>query len=329
MREQLAGAVTCLAVALAATACSESSRSAGEPPADGGNEAGAAGESAGGQGGAVTSPPPIGGHGGYGGAGAGGSEPQSTVRVMTLNLLSFVLAGNADARTEIVADAINQYQPDFVALQEVAQSITEPNRAQVLAQATGYHWSWSVAHDFAVYQEGTGYLSRWPVSWEETIELPHGDIGGTFKRVTIGAGLATPHGELAFYSTHAALDPQEHVKADQALATWQLMVAHDNGAPAFLGGDMNADPETLAMRFLRGEAEYEGHQSDLIDAWTTANPGDPGWTSTSDAPERRIDYIYLRSAGSATVTSCELVLTTPVGDLYASDHLGVMCDFAW
>jgi endonuclease/exonuclease/phosphatase family metal-dependent hydrolase len=201
------------------------------------------------------------------------------------------------------------------------------NRAEAIAAATGYQWDWKVAHDVAVYQEGTGFVSRWPVLWTEAIDLPHGEFGIT-KRVTIGAGIDTPYGELAFFSSHATLSPDEAVKADQALATWQLMSAHDNGQPAFLGADMNAEPGTLAMRMLRGEATHDGYTGDLLDAWTAANPSLEGLTNPSDAPDKRIDYVYVRNSDAAAI-SCELVLTAPVDGLYASDHLGVMCDVSW
>ena len=103
-----------------------------------------------------------------GGAGVGGGTTGKTLRVMTVNLLTFVTGGSADERTQMVADAVIQRQPDVVALQEIAQSLTVSNRAEALAQLTGYAWGWQQAHDFGLYQEGTGYLSRWPVAWTES-----------------------------------------------------------------------------------------------------------------------------------------------------------------
>jgi endonuclease/exonuclease/phosphatase family metal-dependent hydrolase len=93
---------------------------------------------------------------------------------------------------------------------------------------------------------------------------------------------------------------------------------------------MNSEPGNLAMRFFRGEAEHEGMTGNLIDSWMAANPGEDGFTMSSSNPEKRIDYIYLvpGSEKPAEVVSCELMFSEPVGGLYASDHLGVLCEFS-
>jgi endonuclease/exonuclease/phosphatase family metal-dependent hydrolase len=65
--------------------------------------------------------------------------------------------------------------------------------------------------------------------------------------------------------------------------------------------------------------------ADYVDAWVATNPSDPGFTNPSDEPDQRIDYVYARGA---TPVSCELILVDPVNGLRASDHLGVVCDFA-
>jgi endonuclease/exonuclease/phosphatase family metal-dependent hydrolase len=295
-----------------------------------GDAGGADGSTSAGVGGAGGASISDGGQAAVGGSGGepatGGGAPEATVRVMTVNLLTFITAGEAEARTAMVAQAINELEPDVVALQEIAESYDTSNRAEALAQATGYEWGWEVAHDFGLYKEGTGFLSRWPVSWTDAITLPHGDLGGTVDRVTLGAGVQTPQGDIAFFSSHATLDSNESHKADQALATWGLMNDHApaGSMPAFLGADMNAEPATLAMTFLRGDASHEGQTGDLTDAWLSANPSDPGLTNPAPEPDKRIDYIYARGA---TVTGCELVLTMPEENLQASDHYGVVCDF--
>lgn len=263
-----------------------------------------------------------------GGSGATGGSAPVDLRVLTINLKTPVTGGDdVETRTQIVIDAIDLLQPDFVALQEVTVTSSSTNRAEAIADATGYEWGWYVTHDFVVYQEGPGYLSRWPVSWTETVDLPHDDLGGTVTRVTLGVGLQTPHGELSFFSSHATVDPDEQVKADQALASWQFVHSKDNGLPAFFAGDLNAEPDSLAMQFLRGEATHDGMTGDFTDAWLEVNASDPGYTIPSDAPERRIDYIYM-APSSASVVACELVFDEAVEGVYASDHIGVLCDFA-
>jgi endonuclease/exonuclease/phosphatase family metal-dependent hydrolase len=92
---------------------------------------------------------------------------------------------------------------------------------------------------------------------------------------------------------------------------------------------MNSVPDTLPMRFLRGETPYQGATGDLSDAWKTMNPKDPGFTDPSSGPQDRIDYIYVipGPTGAPKVQSCRLVLDKPVNGIYASDHIGVLCTF--
>ena len=125
-------------------------------------------------------------------------------------------------------------------------------------------------------------------------------------------------------------DSAETIQADQAADVFQFIQANPSPLAGFFAGDLNADPPDLAMRFLRGEASHEGVTGNLIDAWMAANPGDEGFTQPSHEPDQRIDYIYLvpGTEKSAEVVSCELMFTEQVGGLYASDHLGVLCEYS-
>src|SRR5690606_1484319 len=115
-------------------------------------------------------------------------------------------------------------------------------------------------------------------------------------------------------------------RADQAVEALAFARAqHEPGVPAYLAGDLNAPPDELAMRVLRGEASHEGTTGDLTDAWLQATTT-PGYTIPSDAPERRIDYIYA-FPDAGTATTCATVLAQPVDGIRASDHLGVLCQF--
>lgn len=67
-----------------------------------------------------------------------------------------------------------------------------------------------------------------------------------------------------------------------------------------------------------------------------ADPGDPGFTwhhrngyqADSPIPDSRIDFVLVGSAraGRSRVRSTRLAGDTPVGDIWASDHLAVVTD---
>lgn len=259
-------------------------------------------------------------------------DPPASFLVLTINLKNPLL-GQADAekRLQIVADTIVDRQPDVVALQEVTREEEgQPSFAEKLAGMTGYEWVWE--YTFTVpflFEEGLGILSRWPVVWSGSQFLPHTDLV-LFQRKVLGTRLATPHGDMQFFCSHMTTDSNETVKADQALAVYQFIGTHPSPLPGFLAGDLNAKPDTLAMRFLRGEAEYQGVTGDLSDAWLTVHPDEDGFTMESNNPTKRIDYIYQvpGKESTAEATSCEIVFDKTVGGLYASDHLGVLCGFS-
>jgi endonuclease/exonuclease/phosphatase family metal-dependent hydrolase len=264
------------------------------------------------------------------GDGAGDPGQAATFKVLTINL-KHPLTGLDEAlvRLQIVADVINQRQPDVVALQEVVQEDEDPSLAEQLAGLTGYEWFWQYTYTVPLlFNEGIAVLSRWPIVWTDATTLPHLDLV-IFTRQVLGARVDSPHGEIQIFCSHMTTDSDASKKADQALAVYEFIQANPSTRAGFLAGDLNAEPDTLAMRFFRGEAEHEGVTGNLIDAWAAINPGQDGFTIPSNAPDRRIDYVYVipGTSTSASVDSCEIMFAEQVDGLYASDHLGVMCTF--
>lgn len=248
----------------------------------------------------------------------------------TFNLLNpanpFSDAGDVNKRTQIVIDAIEEHQPDLVALQEVVDSFLVPNRAEFIAQATGYEWAWQLEYSVVLYDEGIAILSKWPIIETSSIELPHKDLV-LFTRYVLGVRVDTPVGETDFYCTHMTVGGTESQSADQAKAAFEFITEESAGVPAFFAGDLNAEPDTLAMRFLRGESMHDLVKGDFTDGWMATNPDDPGWTIDSSDPHDRIDYIYIAATASENPepVSCELLFQEPVDGVLASDHIGVSC----
>ena len=253
------------------------------------------------------------------------------VSVLTINLRTPATSPlDLEPRTQMVADWINARQPDFVSLQEVTQSSVYENRAFALAGLTGYFFIWEPTHDFLAMQEGIGVLSRWPIVWNLPIRLPHPEAAGMLNRSILGVRAALPQGEVQFFSSHMTVSEDAIQKVDQAQAAFDFMLLNAAPRAGFFAGDLNATPDSLAMRFLRGDAQHQGRTGNLTDGWLHVLPDDPGFTFPADRPEKRIDYIYLIPGyeNSARVLDCERVLSESVNGVRASDHLGVFCRFA-
>jgi len=254
-----------------------------------------------------------------------------TLLLWTFNLLnpSNPLASGADVhkRTGIVVDAIRAAQPDLVAFQEVVQSGSVPNRARFIAEATGYRWEWHQTYSVLLYDEGIAVLSRHPILETRTRKLPHKDLV-LFERYVLGARVETPAGEVDFYCTHMTAGGSESESADQAVEAWSFVSAESEGVPAFLAGDLNAEPDTPAMRFLRGEESRDGKTGDLADLWLATRPEDPGFTISPGNPHDRIDYIYATPAAMERYepVDCRLIFDERVDAAFASDHIGVECE---
>ncbi|RJO69660.1 MAG: endonuclease/exonuclease/phosphatase family protein [Myxococcales bacterium] len=264
------------------------------------------------------------------------TEP-TVVSVLTFNILNPLNPPslNYDERNRIVADFINEAQPDFAFHQEVAQSAIMVNRAQMLAELTGYYYHWEMTHDIPyVFEEGIAILSKWPIVGFASATLPHEEFGGLtgdmFTRSVLGVTAQAPWGEMNVFCSHMTISLDHIKKADQAVAIVNFIAGYPSPTLGFFGGDLNATPETLAMQVLRGDAEHTGVRGNFIDSWLAVNGSDPGYTSTAQDPTSRIDYIYVVPGSETPVEtlSCERVFTEPVGGLWPSDHLGIFCQYA-
>ena len=145
---------------------------------------------------------------------------------------------------------------------------------------------------------------------------------------------------MPFVTTH--LNWKLHhgwVRERQVLALATLVEEWSAGLelPPVLVGDLNADPDSNEVRFLSGLASLEGRSTCLHDAWRVAGDGSPGYTWDNRnpyahygfEPDRRIDYIFVGPAdvhGRGWIDSAELAFSEPRGEVFASDHFGVVAE---
>jgi endonuclease/exonuclease/phosphatase family metal-dependent hydrolase len=260
------------------------------------------------------------------------------VRVLTLNLWGE--QPPLDRRLEIVTEACRALAPDVVALQEVrVVPGTVPNTAGTLAAALGWSWVFEVATPWGGGDEGLAILSRLPIARHAHAELPH--AVPTERRIVLGAGIETPHGELAVFTTHLNYRLAEGVKReDQVVAVDAFAAAWESKLPKILVGDFNAVPESDEIRFLRGQHTSGGRRTFWQDAWVRCHGAEAGLTWARRNPctarlgwlelDRRIDYVFVSPLfrdGRGAIRDCRIVLDEPDADgCFGSDHFGLLAE---
>jgi endonuclease/exonuclease/phosphatase family metal-dependent hydrolase len=256
--------------------------------------------------------------------------------LLTLNLANYDDHPDWPQRLQIMVDAIVAAQPDVIAVQEVRFDPSQPTTeasyqsmaeqlVYLLDQQASYAGLSIVSQPLMFYPdpsdqypapppatqlwEGLAILSRLPIVQTGAIFLsqPGSDRN---RRGTQHAAVTSGDTTVHVFNTHFALDAID--QASNAVETIAYLAGFSG--PQILVGDLNAIPSAPAVAALTAAG--------LTDAWASLEPGAYGYTWPSNDPAKRIDYGFVNAALSAQ--SVELVLTQPVGGIYASDHLGLV-----
>jgi endonuclease/exonuclease/phosphatase family metal-dependent hydrolase len=189
-----------------------------------------------------------------------------------------------------------------------------------------------------------------PHPLRDAAALPLPGPAGVETRATAFARVDLPHGPMPLFVTHLTYQLHlGHLRCDQVrtLAGQVAELAPIGGPPAVLAGDFNAEPDSDEMRYLRGLTGLAGpttyfadcwHSTrDLVDPSAPSAPATPGYTfdrtnpfaARAHEPPRRIDYVYVRGPDRnlrGEPVACELAFARPHGDIWPSDHFGVVAD---
>jgi endonuclease/exonuclease/phosphatase family metal-dependent hydrolase len=259
------------------------------------------------------------------------------LRCLTLNLWGS--EPPLAARMAVVAQGLRELRPDVVALQEVREVPSDlPNQAETLAQAAGYHRVFAAATPLGGGQEGLAILAREEIVEHGDLELPHARPDE--RRVLLSARVRHEQASVWVHTTHLNYRlTHGKEREDQVLAVEASIASRTTDAPQILMGDFNARPESDEIRWLRGQVTLGGRRTYFQDAWDRFHPGEPGWTWARAnpytaklaflEPDRRIDYIFvtpMRGNGRGTIHACEMVFREPVGQVFASDHFGLLAE---
>lgn len=226
-----------------------------------------------------------------------------TIRVMTFNLH----AGH-DATLQQIGLLIKQYQPDFVALQEVDQNTHRSNCQHQnnrdfiteLAYFSGMEGLFGPTMEFSGGHYGIGLLTRHQFADVHNIKLPRPDTRME-QRGLLQGNFILPDGDtITIACTHLeAFDSISRV----AQAKFLLKHFANPSHPIILAGDFNASPDDDAIRLLTSQ-------------WQDCTAGD--FTFSVNNPNEKIDYIMARPSRAWQVIESQVI---PVE---LSDHYPVI-----
>lgn len=266
----------------------------------------------------------------------------SMLRVATLNIWN--RQGPWQERARLIRRDLLSLGADLVGLQEVLSLETEPARdqAQELAEGLGYEVAFGSAWEVGGGMHfGNALLSRHPIRAQQVFRLP--DLGSGETRCLLHCTVEHPQASIPVFVTHLNWKLHHgYVRLRQvAFIAAKVMEVAPVGEtyPPLLLGDFNAVPDADEIRFLKGLHVVDGKSVFFNDAWTYAGPGGAGFTFARDNPytqpsreeSRRIDYIFVRGpdrSGRGEPRETRLHFNLAEGEVWPSDHYGVVCDFA-
>jgi len=234
------------------------------------------------------------------------------IRVMTFNIYhgeQYYDRGTSNLKQ--VAEVINQYKPDFVALQEVDSMTTRSANlhggvpkdfVQELAAMTGMYGFFAKAIDYSNGGYGEGVLSRFPAQ-ATSYQLPIPEGGEGRALLTISPTL--PDGQpIIFAGTHLCHEFDKNRLAQTAAI---CNILEEKNLPVVMGGDFN---------FTSDSKPYQLISQSFKDAAVVH--GNPENTIPYTDPQARIDYLFLSGDQHWEVKEVEVIRDN------ASDHMPVL-----
>lgn len=217
-----------------------------------------------------------------------------------ITVLSYNVQAAKRNPTEDYAKFIRQYNPDFVAFQELdlmtKRYPQKPDFLSDVARMTGMHPVYAASMAYSEGQYGIGLMTRFPICAVQAFALP--EPKGSYeprRAVTVEAqvkkGLT-----MRFTSTHLDL-PSDTIRMQQvtALTRW---LSQDQ-TPSIVCGDFNATPESGAIRYM--ESQWQRVCDDQL-------------TYPETSPRKKIDYIFVRGAGKWKVVEYRRLVDVPLSD---------------
>lgn len=234
------------------------------------------------------------------------------LKIMTFNTQHCLNFITRKIDFDVMANAIKEVDPDIVGLQEMRGAGFLPDyrdQVGILSYRLGMNGAFGEAIKFGgVNPYGVGILSRFPIKSSETFGIPDPNpkkFNGAYETRTLFRNVVELPGEktLDVFVSHFGLNPDEHENAVETV------IKHIPESRAVFMGDLNMTPDNPILSPI-----FEK----LNDTAGAAKKGADLRTFTSNAPSRKIDYIFT-TKDIKTLNSC-------VPEIIASDHRPFVCE---
>lgn len=266
--------------------------------------------------------------------------PPAALRIASLNLNTYQEA-DAPLKLEQIAYALAAMDVDAVALQEVGEHMTDPDRPNAgeairtrLQALTGRAWehAWRMAHvGFEVYREGVSLLVAAPLVDVREYRLSQGRLA----RNALAATVTIKGMRLRLVTTHVTWPSGGGLREVQQLLDSVRAEPPNALDGVLLAGDLNAADDEPPIRALLAADFLDVAKSAGAGAFPTAMPQPWQAAVTANGPGfvlgSRLDYQMLRLVPGGVPLkplACVPIFNgLTAGDLYqprVSDHIGLL-----
>ena len=214
------------------------------------------------------------------------------IRVMAYNIHQGFGTDGGFALEEI-AKVIEAENPDIIALQEVSGGWLVDGSVDILtwmSQRLDMNYAWGPAAD-SVW--GNAVFSRYPILLSENHEMPNNDdlsLDRALLWVEIDIGDEEPLRVIATHF-HAGRDEGTHriPQSEAIIQQW------GGSSRTILLGDLNGRPGDPEITMFE--------EAGLLDSFADSGTTGDGFTSPSDGPHQRIDYVWTSADLESTAYS--------------------------
>ena len=231
--------------------------------------------------------------------------------------MTWNLQGSQRPNIDRVADKIQQFQPDIIAIQEI-----QKHQARALARRLGWSHVWAFKHNgygplLPRRAEGMAIMSRLPLSntGETTLTSAYGRF--TYRRrIAMWADINLNAQAITLVNTHLASDAVGDEGSNQARTLRTLIDGRQQQQQqhVLIAGDFNDHQRPDIVNILNAEHNQ--------DAWTNSmSRSRNGLTNPTKTPYQRLDHILVPR--TFTIEHVE-VPDTNVDWATLSDHLPVI-----
>jgi endonuclease/exonuclease/phosphatase family metal-dependent hydrolase len=205
---------------------------------------------------------------------------------MTLKIMTWNLQVSQRPNIDQVANKIQQFQPDIIAIQEI-----QKHQARTLSQRLGWSYVWAFKHNgygplLPRRAEGMAIMSRSPLTNTGKTTLSSGYGRFTYRRRIAMWATINSHGQqFTLFNTHLASDDNGDEGTTQAQRLRMIIDAHGQH-PAVIAGDFNDHQRPDIVNILNAEHNH--------DAWTNSTSRSRnGLTNPTKSPYQRLDHILV------------------------------------